>query len=87
MIVTFLRRNILIILEISLVEPVIGEDAKALREMCPMNVFDIEDIVSTSAKSSKKSTQTVTPTAKVARPRDCTMCRECIRRPGWFVVT
>ena len=20
---------------------------------------------------------------KVARPRDCTMCRECIREPGW----
>lgn len=22
-------------------------------------------------------------TTKVARPRDCTMCRECIREPGW----
>ena len=21
--------------------------------------------------------------AVAARPRDCTMCRECVRRPGW----
>lgn len=35
-----------------------------------MKVFDIEDLGGT-------------PTAKVARPRDCTMCRECIRTEGW----
>lgn len=38
--------------------------------MCPMQVFDIEEL--------GKSTQ-----ATVARPRDCTMCRECIRHEGW----
>lgn len=41
-------------------------EAQELKEMCPMNVFDIEDTV-----------------AVVARPRDCTMCRECIRKEGW----
>jgi hypothetical protein len=35
-----------------------------------MQVFDIEDIVGV-------------PTAVVARPRDCTMCRECIRTDNW----
>ena len=35
-----------------------------------MKVFDIEDI----GKG---------PTATVARPRDCTMCRECIRKDDW----
>ena len=38
--------------------------------MCPLQVFDIEDIRGV-------------PHATVARPRDCTMCRECIRREGW----
>lgn len=35
-----------------------------------MKVFDIEDIEGV-------------PTAVVARPRDCSMCRECIRGEGW----
>jgi DNA-directed RNA polymerase I and III subunit RPAC1 len=35
-----------------------------------MGVFDIEDIGGVS-------------TVVTARPRDCTMCRECIRREGW----
>lgn len=47
-------------------KPIIGESAYKLKSLCPMNVFDIEDLGGT-------------PTAKVARPRDCTMCRECIR--------
>lgn len=50
--------------------PVTGEDAAALQKMCPMGVFDIEDIKGNS-------------TAKTARPRDCTMCRECTRHDGW----
>jgi len=45
------------------------EDAINLKSLCPMNVFDIEDIRGV-------------PTATVARPRDCTMCRECIRKEG-----
>ena len=46
--------------------PVQAADAAALKAACPMDVFDIEDLGGT-------------PTARVARPRDCTMCRECIR--------
>lgn len=38
--------------------------------MCPMEVFDIEDLG-------------MGPEAVVARPRDCTICRECIRKDGW----
>lgn len=39
--------------------------------MCPLQVFDIEDMGKGQVK------------AVVARPRDCTMCRECIRNEGW----
>lgn len=39
--------------------------------MCPLNVFDIEDMGG------------VATAAVAARPRDCTMCRECIRHKGW----
>ena len=38
--------------------------------MCPLQVFDIEDIGGEQQ-------------AVVARPRDCTMCRECIRTKDW----
>jgi DNA-directed RNA polymerase I and III subunit RPAC1 len=38
--------------------------------MCPLQVFDIEDMGGVQ-------------TAVAARPRDCTMCRECIRKEGW----
>jgi hypothetical protein len=48
----------------------VGREANALKEICPMNVFDIEDLGGVS-------------TATVARPRDCSMCRECIRQEGW----
>lgn len=54
---------------ISIPEAITHEDAVELKKMCPMNVFDIEDMGGI-------------PTATVARPRDCTMCRECIRREG-----
>ncbi len=40
------------------------------QKMCPMQVFDIEDMGGV-------------PTAVANRPRDCTMCRECIRQDGW----
>lgn len=49
-----------------------GEAARELKAMCPMNVFDIEDMGGGRG-----------PAAVVARPRDCTMCRECIRQEGW----
>lgn len=50
--------------EITLKREVEGSEAVALKELCPMNVFDIED-----------------GCAAVARPRQCTMCRECVRGP------
>ena len=56
--------------EIVFPAPVVNEDALTLKNMCPMNVFDIEDIRGV-------------PTATVGRVRDCTMCRECIRHEGW----
>jgi DNA-directed RNA polymerase I and III subunit RPAC1 len=64
--------------EIILKQPVEGAAAKELVEMCPMGVFDIEDIA--PAKGSKEGP---TKRARVANPRACTMCRECIRREGW----
>ncbi|ETO10928.1 DNA-directed RNA polymerase, partial [Reticulomyxa filosa] len=45
-----------------------NNDALYLKNVCPMNVFDIEDI----AKNGHG--------LKVSRPRDCTMCRECISK-------
>jgi len=42
------------------------EKAEELVKLCPNKVFDIEDI------GNKKK-------AIVARPRDCTTCRECIK--------
>ena len=45
-----------------------------MQNMCPLQVFDIEDVV-VGGRS--------VPTAVAKRPRDCTMCRECIRREGW----
>ena len=58
--------------KIDFAEPITGDLAEELKEMCPMNVFDIEDLGSKGGK-----------TAVVSRPRDCTMCRECIRKEGW----
>ena len=56
--------------EVRLKEPITGDDADTLAAMCPTGVFDIEDMNGV-------------PTAKTARPRNCTMCRECVRHPGW----
>ena len=52
--------------DIQLTEPVRGALAADLKAACPVNVFDIEDVAGG-------------PQATVARPRDCTMCRNCIR--------
>ncbi|KAG4935346.1 hypothetical protein JHK84_049534 [Glycine max] len=53
--------------QVVLLEAVEDELAEELKNKCPVNVFDIEDI----GKGKRR--------AKVARPRDCTLCRECIR--------
>jgi len=58
-------------LEIVFPQPIKNEEAVELKNKCPMQVFDIEDL-------GKGQVQ-----AKVARPRDCTMCRECIRLDNW----
>jgi len=55
---------------IEFMEPITGQSAAELESMCPMKVFDIEDMGGV-------------PTVKVARPRNCTLCRECIRKDGW----
>ncbi|KAF8414281.1 hypothetical protein HHK36_002283 [Tetracentron sinense] len=57
--------------EIVLLEEVENEMAEELVKKCPVNVFDIEDV----AKGKKRAT--------VARPRACTLCRECIRGEDW----
>lgn len=57
--------------EVILLKDIEDDDAEELVKKCPVNVFDIEDI----AKGRKRAT--------VARPRACTLCRECIREPGW----
>ncbi|GAA0169653.1 DNA-directed RNA polymerase [Lithospermum erythrorhizon] len=56
--------------EVVLLENIEGEQAEKLKIKCPQKVFDIEDI------GNKKR-------AIVARPRECTLCRECIRGYGW----
>lgn len=53
--------------EVVLLEEIEDEMAEKLKSKCPVGVFDIEDI----ANGKKKLT--------VARPRACTLCRECIR--------
>eukprot|EP00164_Ancoracysta_twista_P002461 GFYU01003263.1.p1 GENE.GFYU01003263.1~~GFYU01003263.1.p1 ORF type:complete len:348 (-),score=114.09 GFYU01003263.1:194-1237(-) len=56
--------------EIKFTKPVTGALATELKEACPMNVFDIEDIAGV-------------PTATTKRPRNCSVCRECVRRPAF----
>lgn len=48
--------------EVTITRETSGRLAKGLKNLCPANVFDIED-----------------DHAVVRRPRDCTMCRECVR--------
>ncbi|KAH6786287.1 RNA polymerase I subunit 43 [Perilla frutescens var. hirtella] len=57
--------------EIVLLQDIEGEKAEELVKKCPVKVFDIEDI----GKGQKRAT--------VARPRSCTLCRECIRGDDW----
>ena len=52
--------------EIKLQKKIQGKQAKEIAAKCPVGVFDIEDL------GGKE-------TLKVARPRACTMCRECVR--------
>lgn len=56
--------------EIVIEEEFEGEEAEELVKTCPMDVFDIEDMGGGK-------------TAVAARPRNCSMCRECLRPSGW----
>nr|GEU79244.1 DNA-directed RNA polymerases I and III subunit RPAC1 isoform X1 [Tanacetum cinerariifolium] len=56
--------------EVILLKGIEDEDPQKLVKKCPVNVFDIEDIGDTRR-------------ATVARPRACTLCRECIKEPVW----
>lgn len=57
--------------EISFTRDVVDEDAEALRQACPMGVFDIEAL----ADGRKRAVAT--------GPRKCTTCRECLETfPG-----
>ena len=47
-----------------------GERARALVETCPMGVFDIEELGGAAR-------------AVVKKPRNCSLCRECVRDPKW----
>lgn len=56
--------------DIELTQPIAGDDADALVQACPMGVFDIEEAANVRH-------------ARVANPRACTTCRECIESfPG-----
>ena len=57
--------------EINIVQETKGGKARELVKKCPMNVFDIEDCGGDEVR------------AVVSRPRNCTMCRECIRGDDW----
>lgn len=52
-------------------QPFLDEEADALVAACPMGVFDIEDLAGGQRQ------------AVVKRPRNCTVCRECLRPAGW----
>jgi len=54
--------------EITLKKDFLNAEAEELVAKCPMKVYDIEDL----GKKGKR--------AIVANPRQCTMCRECIRK-------
>jgi len=53
--------------EVVLLKEFEGKHAEELVKVCPKKVFDIEDM----GQGRKRAT--------VARPRDCSLCRECIR--------
>ena len=52
--------------EVNFAKPITGKPARDLVALCPMKVFDLEDLG-----------QTVQ--ARAANPRNCSMCRECVR--------
>ncbi|EPS59249.1 hypothetical protein M569_15560, partial [Genlisea aurea] len=57
--------------EIALLDEIKNKKAKELVKKCPQKVFDIEDAGGDGIR------------ATVARPRNCSLCRECIRDEEW----
>jgi DNA-directed RNA polymerase I and III subunit RPAC1 len=66
--------------EILIKEKLTSAESSELVKKCPMKVFDIEDgkFFFPGGELNVRVGHAV-----VARPRDCTMCRECIREPEW----
>ena len=60
--------------EINIVQETTGSKARELVKKCPMSVFDIEEVGGAGGDDVR---------AVVSRPRNCTMCRECIRGDEW----
>ncbi|CAN6204972.1 unnamed protein product [Urochloa humidicola] len=56
--------------EVVILEQIEGDEAEELVKKCPVNVFDIEDL----GNGGKR--------AVVAKPRGCTLCRECVMGPS-----
>ncbi|KAF8673192.1 hypothetical protein HU200_048742 [Digitaria exilis] len=56
--------------EVVFLKQIEGDEAEELVKKCPVNVFDIEDL----GNGRKR--------AVVAKPRACTLCRECVMGPS-----
>ncbi|KAL0888974.1 hypothetical protein Bca101_012957 [Brassica carinata] len=70
--------------EVILLREVEDDDAERLVQACPMKVFDIEDMgngkeILCNSEFYTDSWKTGRKRATVARPRDCTLCRQCVR--------
>ena len=74
--------------EVKIVAEVKGEKARELVKKCPMKVFDIEEMGVEEKQKEEEDRRGAggrrgEVRAVVARPRNCTMCRECVRGDDW----
>ena len=74
--------------EVRIVGEVRGEKARELVKKCPMRVFDIEEMGMEEKQKEGEDRRGAggrggEVRAVVARPRNCTMCRECVRGDDW----
>ena len=70
--------------EVAIRTPLVGAEAEELHAMCPAGVFDLVDVEDLAgAARAAGGAAARARGVRVARPRNCTMCRECVRRPGW----
>jgi len=54
--------------DVRITAPITGDDAKDLKSICPVGVFDIEDLGGSTGKN-----------AIVTQAEKCVSCRECLR--------